>query len=364
MAKDPARRYSSCREFCDSAGRALGLSTGPRFSRRQLLSAGGGAALVIAAAVAVPLSVAQRRGGRGEGASAVPLPLREHSLVRIDAATGRLAAATPLGIEPGPLAVGERAVWVASPEEAMLLRVDPGTGKVMDRIDVTEVGRPTVLAAGEGAVWLGDPADKTANVVYRYKPPTGRLTTISTGELFVTPEDLVVAGGAVWMGCDIVLRIEPHTSRILSKVRLPGVVLATGEGAVWAAGETRDRIGTPQSVLWQFDLTTARVRSRSRLEPGVVDLAAGAGAIWVVRLTDDSITRVDPKSGASTEGFRVRQPELLTVSGDAVWATSARDKTLTRYDARSAALQTIEVGGRPTGLGADGNVVWVAVSTV
>jgi streptogramin lyase len=361
LAKESAERYASCREFIDKARDAFGLSASQRLTRRRLLLAGGGAAVAVAAGVALPLSLTRSRGGQSVARPAVPLPLKEHSLLRIDQATARLAAATPLGVAPGPVALGAGAVWVTSPDEAKLMRIDPVTGKITRRVDVAQVGRPTVLAAGEGAVWLGYPSDKTANVVYRYGVATGRLTTISTGELFITPDDLVVAGGAVWMGCDVVLRIEPDTGRIVAKVRLPGAVLAAGEGAVWAAGETRDRTGALQGLLWQFDLTNARVLSRSRLEPGVVDLAAGAGAIWVVRLADDSITRIDAKTRTSSEGFRVRQPAILTVGSNAVWATSARDGTLTRYDARSGDLRTIDVGGRPAGVAVGQGVVWVSV---
>jgi streptogramin lyase/predicted Ser/Thr protein kinase len=360
LAKDPTKRYASAREFCDEARAALGLSTGPRFSRKQLLVAGSGAALALAAAVGVPLALTRSRGG----GPAVALPLREHSLVRVDATTARMMGATAVGVEPGPVAVGAEGVWVASPEDAKLVRLDALTGKVVDRVDVARVGRPSVLAAGEGSVWLGDPGNKSANVVYRYEPSSRRLTKISTGEIFITPDDLVVAGGAVWMGCDVVLRIDPHTGRIRARVRLPGATLAAGEGALWAAGETTTRTGQQQSLLWQFDLRTARVLAKSKLEPGVTDLAAGAGAIWVVRLEDDSITRVDVKTRAIREGFRVRQPEIVTASGGSVWATSARDATLTRYDTRSGDLATIDVGGRPTGLAVDNNQVWVAVSAV
>jgi predicted Ser/Thr protein kinase len=362
LAKEPSTRYATCQEFCEAARGALGFSTHPRFSRRQVLLAGGGAALTVAVAVAVPLALT-RRGENGTGAPAVSLPLREHSLVRVDAATGRLAKATPLAVEPGPVAVGLGAVWVASPDRAMLLRIDDATGQITNRIDVGEVGRPTVLAAGEGAVWLGYPEDKTKNVVYRYTPAGGDLTTISTGEIFITPDDLLVAGDAVWMGCDVVLRIAPDTGRITSKVRLPGALLAAGEGAIWAAAETHDEIGRLGGTLWQFDPYSGHVLSRNRIAPGAVDIAAGAGAIWVVRLDDDSVTRVDARTRATSEGFRVRQPELLAVGGDAVWATSGRDRTLTRYDATSGDLRTIEVGGRPTGLAADGDRLWVAVST-
>jgi serine/threonine-protein kinase len=354
LAKEPAERHGSCRELCDEARQALGLSTGQLLTRRRLLIAGGGAAVAVAAGIALPIALTRSRGGR----LAVPLPLREHSLLRVDEATARLAAATPLGVAPGPVAVGAGAVWVASPDEAKLLRIDPATGRITHRVDVAKVGRPSVLAAGAGAAWLADPGAFTTRRVYRYYPDGRGLKAILTGE--VPPADLAVAGGALWVGCNTVLRMLPDSGHIAEKVHLPVAVLAVGEGAVWAAGET----GVGESLLWEFDPSTAAVRSKTKLAPGVVDLAAGAGAVWVVRLTDDSITRVDAKTRMSTEGFRVRLPEVVAVGTRAVWVTSARDGTLTRYEATSGDLRTIDVGGRPAGLAVGEGVVWVSVEAV
>jgi streptogramin lyase len=333
----------------------LGLSTSQRLTRRRLLIAGGGAAVAVAAGVALPLALTRRGGG-----PAVSLPLKEHALLRVDQATARLVAATPTGVAPGPVAVGAEAVWAASPDEAKLLRIDATTGKVTHRVDVAKVGRPSVLAAGAGAAWLADSGAKTRHLVYRYYSDRRGLTAISTGEV-PAPDDLAFAGGALWIGCDAVQRVLPDNGHIAAKVDLPGAVLAAGEGAIWAAGETGTLVGQGESLLWEFDPTTAVVRSRTKLEPGVVDLAAGAGAVWVVRLSDDSITRVDAATHASTEGFRVRLPENLAADGRGVWVTSARDGTLTRYEARTGDLRTIDVGGRPTGLAVGQDVVWVSV---
>jgi streptogramin lyase len=356
LAKEPAERYTSSRELIESARDALGITTSSRLTRRQVLLVTGGAVVAVAAATGIPLALTR---GRGSG-PAVTLPLKEHSLVRVEAATGRLAAATPLGVAPGPVAVGAGAVWATSPDEAKLLRIEPATGEITHRVDVTRVGRPSVLAAGAGAAWLADAGAKTEHRVYRYYPDGRGLTAISTG-VVPAPDDLAFAGKALWAGCDAVVRILPDSGHITAKVDLPGAVLAVGEGAVWAAGDTGVLVGQGESLLWEFDPTTAAVRSKMRLEPGVVDLAAGAGAIWVVRLTDDSITRVDAKTRMSTEGFRVRLPEVVAVGTRAVWVTSPRDGTLTRYEATSGDLRTIDVGGRPTGLAVGRGTVWVSV---
>ncbi len=238
LAKDPADRYGTCRELCDAAREALGLEE-RRLSRRALLLAGGGAVLAVVAAAAVPLTVMRSRGKSAAAAPAVPLPLTEHSLVRVDPATARLLAATPLGVKPGPVAVGDGAVWITSPDEAKLLRIDPATTDVTDRFDVAQVAHPSQLAVGEGAAWLGDPGDSLSAVAYRFDPDERTLTTVSTGTS--APENLAVAGGALWSGCGQIVRIQLDSGEITAKVDLPGAILAVGDGSVWAAGDTSAR---------------------------------------------------------------------------------------------------------------------------
>jgi streptogramin lyase len=220
-----------------------------------------------------------------------------------------------------------------------------------------------VLAAGLGAVWLGDAGDKTSRVAYRYDPVAGSLAPFSIAAIgtFGSPDDLAVAGGALWVGCETILRMTPDGESVTAKVELPGAFLAVGEGQVWAAGTTGALAGQAEALLWQLDPLTAAVLSETEIEPGVVDLAVGAGAVWIVRLSDDSITRVDTATRAVTEAFRVRLPDVLAARDSAVWVTSSRDGTLTRFDSASADLRTIEVGGTPYGLAVGTDAVWVGV---
>jgi streptogramin lyase len=156
--------------------------------------------------------------------------------------------------------------------------------------------------------------------------------------------------------------MTPDGRSVTATVELPGAFLAVGEGQVWAAGSTGPLVGQGETLLWQLDPTTAAVLSETEIEPGVADLAVGAGAVWIVRLSDDSITRVDATTRTSAEGFRVRLPDVLAARAAAVWVTSARDGTLTRYDTASADLETIDVGGVPSGLAVGDTAVWVGVT--
>ena len=183
LAKDPDDRHSTCRELCDDARQALGL-TERRFSRRALLAVAGGAAIAVAAAVAVPLTATRGRGDRERVASAtsstLKLPLTEPSLLRVETPTGRLISATPLEVAPGglgplgrPVALGAGAVWVVSTNDRQLVQVDPRTAKIRSRVDVTEAGRPSVLAATEEAVWLIDVGTSSRTSSTATSPPQG-----------------------------------------------------------------------------------------------------------------------------------------------------------------------------------------------
>jgi serine/threonine-protein kinase len=357
LAKNPDDRTPTCRALCDEARGALGLEE-RRLSRRALLLAGGAAAIAVAAGVAVPLTLTRSRNA----GVAVPLPLTRDSLVRVDPVSGELLAAATLEAPPGRVAVGAGGVWIVSPDDALLFRVDSNATTVTDQADVSEVGRPTALGAGGGAVWLADPGDKLKPLGYRYDPATRILESFATGDH--PPDFLVVAGGALWAGCDQIVRILPEGYRVTAIHDLPRSVLAAGEGALWAAGELPTGgplVGQGTGLLWELDLASGAVVSETEVDPGVVSIAAGAGAVWVVRVTHESVVRVDRATYASSEAFRVRIPDAIAAGAGAVWVTSGRDGTLTRYDPATADLRTIDLGGSPTGLAVGDDSVWVAV---
>jgi DNA-binding SARP family transcriptional activator len=168
-------------------------------------------------------------------------------LIRVDALTGRVVKRADV---PGDLigvAVGAGAVWAVTGPGATVLRIDPRTGAVTDRIAIVRrpsalppgpIGiaaddnfvwvlngnsaTPTVakidpklrgvvamlpldvdrgairLAAGEGAVWVSNADDGTLT---RIDAETDAMTSITVAP-HDRPTDVTVAGGLVWVSVD------------------------------------------------------------------------------------------------------------------------------------------------------------------
>jgi streptogramin lyase len=57
-----------------------------------------------------------------------------------------------IGGNPAGLAVGEGSVWVADPATRSVIRVNPHTNQVEERIRVG--GQPRGITVGAGAVWV------------------------------------------------------------------------------------------------------------------------------------------------------------------------------------------------------------------
>jgi DNA-binding SARP family transcriptional activator/streptogramin lyase len=166
-------------------------------------------------------------------------------LIRVDPATGRVERRADMPIDLNELEVGADAVWAVSGPAAAVLRIDPSTGLVTDRIPIVTHpdesspypigiaadgefvwvlnGRTATvtkidadlrgvvatvplggdrgllgLAAGEGAVWVSSRGDGT---ITRIDADTNEVTSIA-----VAPHDrrtdVTVAGGLVWVSVD------------------------------------------------------------------------------------------------------------------------------------------------------------------
>jgi YVTN family beta-propeller protein len=94
-------------------------------------------------------------------------------------------------------------------------------------------------------------------------------------------------------------------------------------------------------------------------------IAAGEGAVWVANTGDETVTRIDPRSGAP-EGRPIRvgdDPHSIAVGGGAVWVANFGDGTVSRIDPRTnSAGPPIAVGGAPTDVAVGGGRVWVATA--
>ena len=100
--------------------------------------------------------------------------------------------------------------------------------------------------------------------------------------------------------------------------------------------------------------------TRIRLPFIPAGIAAGAGAVWVTSLLDDSVSRIDPATGRIVARIRVgRGASAIAVGPGAVWVADSLAGAVSRIDPRDNSVTTIPVGLAPVDIAAGGGGAWV-----
>ena len=353
MAKDPADRYPSAGDLGRAALVAAGAPTTERPER------------MVAIGPAAP-------------------PGDEETVVSADQSPTRMATRLQ---EPPPAAAAARPRW------AWLLALLPVLALAVGAFLLLDGGGDDA-PGGEGTTSTQGPEDVPS--------PAGRVTGRTT--VGGRPNDLVIAGGSVWVlrgGNERVAVLDAATGRRRRESPLVGGLpasAAAGFGRLWVArqvdpalvaiglnsrrrsgadvplGEGGDRavavaagenavfvgLRTRPGRVLRIDPRRRQVTKTITLEQGVQDMAVGEGALWVTGRLDDVVTRVDIRTAEQRE-FRVGpDPSAVAVGEDGIWVANRGDDTLTRIDAGSFNRETLSVGRLPAGVGVGGNAVWVA----
>jgi len=126
-----------------------------------------------------------------------------------------MSEAFELGARCGDLAVGSGAVWLACPAANLVLRFDPDSTAVTDRITVAAANQ---ISVADGAVWVGssdgivriDAATKTPRLV------VPGLVPGDTGSVWASPS-------AVWVRTTVpfLTRIDPVSGRVVETITAP-----------------------------------------------------------------------------------------------------------------------------------------------
>jgi YVTN family beta-propeller protein len=106
---------------------------------------------------------------------------------------------------------------------------------------------------------------------------------------------------------------------------------------------------------------------------GELQLAAGAGAIWVANRSDGTVSRIDPATNAVVAVIQVGdasrspdQPRLsdITVGEAYVWVARAAERRVAKIDpATNTVVADIRVSGAPSYIAAGAGAVWVSSPT-
>lgn len=134
------------------------------------------------------------------GAGAVWVTNGSERLIRVDPDTGRVAK-IQAGRRLNGVAAGAGAVWAMSSRSATVVRVDPYTGAITDRVSIVarpgaEAPFPFAIAATSRAVWVLN--GNTATVTQIDPRTLGVVTTIPIGVDRV-PMDVAAEDGSAWV---------------------------------------------------------------------------------------------------------------------------------------------------------------------
>jgi DNA-binding beta-propeller fold protein YncE len=222
-------------------------------------------------------------------------------VLKIDPATGKVIDRIATGAATGVLPVSG-AIWVTNHHEGSVTRIDPKTDKPIGTVVVGKIGvdGPQQLAEGAGSVWVDE---SNLDEVIRMDPATGAVVAhIPVGEHFSACGGLAATPSAVWVtGCHAttaVIRIDPATNTVVATVNLRGFAAdpVIIDGAVWVP------IGGDGYIheLVRIDPATNLIDRELPLD-ALVDIGGSAiagGDLWIGNFTN-AILRV-PLSELST----------------------------------------------------------------
>ena len=282
------------------------------------------------------------------------------ALVRVLPAGDRVLSGPQLS-EVNGLASGMGGIWLTggtATHSHLLYAVNPATSRISAIVALPSrlVINPGDVAAGAGAVWVADGAS-----LYRIVPGlTGQtvtrpFATLPDGGLI---GDVVTAAGSVWVDnttdgtVDRYAATSGRPSAAVTIGRTAGVMTA-GDGGLWVADPDAHTVS-------RISLTRNRVDTVVTLPGPPTHLATSGDGLWVTDGTG-RVTAVGPAGRIRT----VRaggQATGLAAGGGSVWVASTATGTLTRIDPRRhTVMATIRVGERPYAVAATPQVIWVAV---
>ncbi|MGZ4188145.1 MAG: protein kinase domain-containing protein [Solirubrobacteraceae bacterium] len=163
------------------------------------------------------------------------------SVSRIDPRSGRITATIDSRVPPSTIAAGPEGVWFLSWQADSVMRIDPRTNRVAQTIPIGS-DFLSGIAVGAGAVWVTSPEE---GLLWRIEPwmhggarvgPRAITRAIDVG---VGVNYVAFGDGAVWTGNwmdGTVSRIDPRTNTVTTKVPVGAPqALAAGAGSAWVS---------------------------------------------------------------------------------------------------------------------------------
>ena len=248
------------------------------------------------------------------------------AVVPLTAAASPPRVVAKVGTDNAPCgaAAGLGSVWAAAYGSGRLMRIDPASNQVVQRIRVARGICPVVIAAR--SVWVA--SDKT-DVVYRIDPSRGVVARIRISHW---PAHLAVGAGSVWVSSfdhGHVTQISTRTSRATRVYKFAGNPsgLAATPGALWVA------FGRTGKTLARVELASRKITRVPISHPGAGFLAALGGSLWTTT-SDGYAVRINPTTRRVVAAFPIAgTPAGIAAAPDGtIWVAEKERDTITRID--------------------------------
>lgn len=255
---------------------------------------------------------------------------RSDTVMRIDPATNTVAATVAVPGEPTGITAGFGSIWTyVIGSNPGVRRIDVATEEVIASIPIDAPGGSyTGFVAGAGSMWVAPEGGR----LYRIDPSDNTATDVR-GLDTDCPGSLAFADGSLWhvplCGAPVVLRIDPDSGEVITKVEVPDA-----SHAVWAG---LDRVWTVSAWGDLAEIDPGKnelVRSKS-IGLAAEQLRTGLDAVWV-RVDDRTLVSVDPSDLSIRDTYELPAAQIpgggVTVSEDAVWAVNFQAGTVWRIE--------------------------------
>jgi hypothetical protein len=336
------------------------LRAGSRLRWRQRFMAASVVTLIVGAGSWIALTGVdsftkeRREGGgisQGPDGSSVPLQPTDVETVNLEAA-------------PTLVAMSTSSAWVANSDGKggfLVSRIDLSTETVTAEIPIE--GFPVGLDFEAGHLWVAAKhlPSGSGGVVMRIDASTD--TPVATNELAVEPLDIAADETGAWLTRSDGTLVRLDRDARSQGTTTPGAasLLAAEGGNVWTAATEGTLIRKQGNDTTSF-----------RVQPNVVGLELGEGAVWVSQQLPDGgfvLTKLDATTGevlGSTTSLG-RGAGHFSVDRDFVWVTLYGESeggsgAVVRIDSETLAIvgEPIPVGRGPVGIDSDDQVIWVA----
>lgn len=269
--------------------------------------------------------------------------------------------------EPIPL----ESVWFTNEIDRVLLRFDPLTHTILERIQIS--GVPVALATSEDSVWVIESSgsehsnilriDKDINLVVTSIPiAQGRAVSIAIGQGSVwvgiaEPHEVDVApyGGVEFFRPGGVVRIDEATNRIIEYIETSAVVADLFmEGHFLWTLEVRsiytyfDKIDLVSRIIKQIPESIAT----SEFIHQFVQMTMSSNWLWTIARDESSryIFRINPIDGKVEATIEMGEnatdtPLAITASGNIVWVALNNGKVQKIDSSTDQIIASIDTGG-------------------